>query len=74
MKVRVEIAFSFKRAMDPSDPLLELPEGSSVGDAFRVMAGQSEVFRHRVFDEAHAVRRHIQALINGVNVQHAKGL
>lgn len=74
IKVRVEIAFSFRREMTPSDPIVELPEGSSVGDAFRELADQSAVFRHRVYDASYAVRRHIQALVNGVNVQHAKGL
>jgi len=73
MKIHVEIAFSFKRDMDPDDLALDLPSGSTVRDALFRLAAQSDPFRHRVFDEAGVIARHIQALVNGVNVQHARG-
>lgn len=69
MKVTVEIAFSFKRELDDTYRGLELPEGTTVLDAFRVLAGRYPVFCERVFDEAGEIRRNINALINGGNVQ-----
>ena len=66
MNVGVEIAFSFKRELDDAYRCLELPEGASVLDAFRMLANCYPVFCERVFDEAGEIRRNINALINGV--------
>jgi len=69
MKVAVEIAFSFKRELDNAYRSLELPEGATVLNAFRTLADNYPVFRERVFDKAGEIRRNINALINGSNVQ-----
>lgn len=73
MNVGVEIAFSFKHELDDAYRSLELPEGASVLDAFRMLANRYSVFRERVFDEAGEIRRNINALINGGNVQFREG-
>ena len=73
MKIVVEIAFSFKHELGTSYRHLELPEQATVMDAFVVLAERYDVFRERVFDDAGAVRRNINALINGGNVQYREG-
>lgn len=74
MNVTVEIAFSFKRELGDAYRHLELPEEAMVLDAFGAMANRHPVFRERVFDESGLVRRNINALINGGNVQLREGL
>ncbi len=69
MNVSVEIAFSFKRDLDHAYRRLELPEDATVLDAFRVLADGYSVFRERVFDDARGVRRNINGLVGGGNVQ-----
>ena len=69
MKVTIEIAFSFKRELDDAYRSLELQESATVLDAFRMLADRYPVFCERVFDEAGDIRRSINALINGGNVQ-----
>ncbi len=71
--VDVEIGFSFKRELDDAYRSLELPEGVTVLDAFRVLADRYPVFCERVFDESGKIRRNINALINGGNVQFREG-
>ena len=71
--VDVEIGFSFKRELDDAYRSLELPEGATVLDSLHVLADCYPVFRKRVFDEAGEIRRNINALINGGNVQFRKG-
>jgi len=71
--VDVEIGFSFKRELDDAYRSLELPEGATVLDSLSVLADGYPVFRKRVFDEAGEIRRNINALINGGNVQFRKG-
>ena len=73
MNVSVEIAFSFEHESDDAYRSLELPEGASVLDAFRMLANRYSVFRERVFDEAGEIRRNINALINGGNVLFREG-
>lgn len=69
MKISVEIGFSFKRELDEAYGCLELDERASVLDAFCELARRYPVFRERVFDADGAIRRNINALINGSNVQ-----
>jgi len=69
VNVTVEIAFSFKRELDDAYRSLEVQEGTTVLEAFRRLADHYPVFRERVFDEAGEIRRNINALINGSNVQ-----
>ena len=73
MYVTVEIAFSFKRELDEAYRRQELPEGATVLDVFHALANSYSVFRKRVFDDAGGIRRNINALINGGNVQFREG-
>ena len=73
MNVTVEIGFSFKRELEDAYRSLELPGGANVLDSFRALADCYPVFRERVFDEAGEIRRNINALINGSNVQFREG-
>ena len=73
MNITVEIAFSFKRELDDAYRSLELPEGATVLDAFRELADCYPTFCERIFDEAGEIRRNINALINGGNVQFREG-
>jgi len=73
MNIAVEIGFSFKRELDDAYRSLELPERATVLDSFRVLADRYPVFRERVFNEAGEIRRNVNALINGGNVQFREG-
>ena len=73
MNITVEIGFSFKRELDDAYRSLEIQEGATVLDAFRVLGECYPVFCRRVFDEAGEIRRNINALINGGNVQFRDG-
>lgn len=73
MRINVEIAFSFKRELDGGYRSLELPDSATVLDAFEQLSVRYEVFRGRVFDAAGHIRRNINALVNGENVQYREG-
>jgi len=73
MNINVEIGFSFKRELDEAYRSLELPEHATVLDSFRALADRYPVFCERVLDEAGEIRRNINALINGGNVQFREG-
>ena len=73
MNIAVEIGFSFKRELDDAYRSLELPERATVLDSFRVLGDRYPVFRERVFNEAGEIRRNVNALINGGNVQFREG-
>lgn len=69
MKIAVEIGFSFKRDMETTYDSLELREGATVLEAFSLLGNLHPIFRERVFDDRGRIRRNINALINGSNVQ-----
>ena len=69
MKISVEIAFSFKRELDDAYRTLELPDGATVRDAMAELGRRYAAVRERLFDENGEIRRNINALINGGNVQ-----
>ena len=73
MRISIEIAFSFKHELDDDYRTLEIENGASVIDAFRVLGERYTAFRDRVFDEHAEIRRNINALINGGNVQFREG-
>jgi molybdopterin converting factor small subunit len=73
VKIAVEIAFSFKRELDDGYRNLALPSEATVLDAFKLLADHYGVFHDRVFDAAGEIRRNINALINGENVQYREG-
>ena len=73
MNIAVEIAFSFKRELGDGYRSLALPSHATVLDAFELLADRYDVFRERVFDAAGGIRRNINALINGENVQYREG-
>ena len=69
MKISVEIGFSFKRELDEDYRTLELPDGASVRAAMAELGRRYSVVEGRLFDEDGEIRRNINALINGGNVQ-----
>jgi len=69
MKVAVEIAFSFKRELDDAHRSLELPDGATVRDAMVELGRRYATLGLRLFEEGGEIRRNINALINGGNVQ-----
>jgi MoaD family protein len=69
MRISVEIGFSFKRELGDDYRTLELPDGSTVRDAIAELARRHPAAGSRLFDEAGEIRRNINALINGGNVQ-----
>jgi len=73
LKIEIEVAFSFKRELDEGYRALDLPEGSDVETAIREWACLHPLARDRLFDEQGAIRRHINALINGGNVTLREG-
>ena len=73
MKISVEIAFSFKHELDPGYRALELSDGATVLEAFEQLAERFPLMRDRILDERGCVLKHINALINGENVQYRKG-
>jgi len=73
VKIAVEIAFSFKRELDETYRSLELSVGATVRDAFQVLATRYDVFRERVFNAHGEIRRNINALVNGGNIQFKEG-
>jgi len=73
MKVRVEIAFSFKHEVDPAGVTLELPAGADVTAALRELSRRHPAVEPRLFGAAGEVHRHITLLVNGENVAFKKG-
>lgn len=69
MNIDVEIAFSFKRELEDGYRSLDLPDASTVLSALELLAARYDIFRQRVFDDAGGIRRNINALVNGGNVQ-----
>jgi len=69
MRISVEIAFSFKRELDEDYRELELPERATVGDALAELARRHPAAAARLFDEDGTIRRNVNALVNGENVQ-----
>jgi molybdopterin synthase sulfur carrier subunit len=69
MNVSVEIAFSFKRELDAEDRRLELSDGATVHQALQALAARSPQIAERLFDDRGEIRRYINVLINGGNVQ-----
>ncbi len=74
MRIQVEIAFSFKHALDPSYRELHLPLGATVRDAIDALAACHEAFRERVMDRDGNVQRLFHAWVNGRNVRFADDL
>ena len=73
MQIEIEVAFSFKRELDEGYRSLELPEGTDVEMAIRKWVRRHPLAQDRLFDEDDAIRRHINALINGGNVTLREG-
>jgi MoaD family protein len=69
MKISVEIAFSFKHELDEDYRTLEIPERATVRDAMAELGRRYPAVDRRLFDEDGEIRRNINALINGGNVQ-----
>ena len=69
MKISVEIGFSFKRELDEGYRTLELPDAVTVRDAMVELGRRYPAVESRVFDGDGKIRRNINALINGGNVQ-----
>jgi len=69
MNVSLEIAFSFKRELTEDYSHLELADGATVRDAVAALADRFPQIRERLFDDQGAIRRHINALVNGGNIQ-----
>jgi molybdopterin synthase sulfur carrier subunit len=69
MRISVEIAFSFKREIDEDYRRLEVPDGANVRDAMAELGRRYPAVEGRLFDENGGIRRNINALINGGNVQ-----
>jgi MoaD family protein len=69
MKISVEIAFSFKRQLAEDYRRLELADGATVREALGTLGERHPAVRERVFDQAGEIRRNINALVNGGNVQ-----
>jgi len=73
VRIDVEIAFSFKRELEDGYRSLELPDASTILNAFELLGTRYDIFRERVFDDAGGIRRNINALVNGGNVQLREG-
>ena len=73
MTITVEIGFSFKLEVNPSDLSLDLPEGTDVQAALNELARRFPHIKGRLFTNSGEVHRHINALINGENVSFKKG-
>jgi molybdopterin synthase sulfur carrier subunit len=73
MIVDVEISFSFKRELDEREIALELPDGARVRDAVDALVGRFPQIRGRLLTDDGAIRRHINALINGGNASFRDG-
>jgi MoaD family protein len=74
MRIRVEIAFSFKHQLGDEDyRALDVPIESTVLDVLRSLGDRYAVFKARVFDDAGKVRPNINVLINGGNVRFREG-
>jgi molybdopterin synthase sulfur carrier subunit len=69
MKVSVEIAFSFKHELDEDYRTLEIPDRATVRDAMAELGRRYPAIEGRLFDEDGRIRRNINALVNGGNVQ-----
>jgi molybdopterin synthase sulfur carrier subunit len=69
MRISIEIGFSFKRELASDYRNLELPEGATVRDAFGALATRYPAVERRVFGPDGEIRRNVNALINGGNVQ-----
>jgi len=69
MRIAVEIAFSFKHELDEAYRSLELPDGATVADALRALAARFPAIPQRLFETNGDLRRNINALVNGGNVQ-----
>ena len=69
MKISVEIAFSFKRELDEDYRTLEIRGGATVRDAMAELGRRYRAVEGRLFDDDGGIRRNINALINGGNVQ-----
>ena len=73
MTITVEIAFSFKHEVAPSDLSLDLPEGADVQAALNELARRFSHIKGRLLANSGKVPRHINALVNGENVSFKKG-
>ena len=69
MNITLEIAFSFKRELAEDYSALELAERATVRDAIVALVERFPEIRERLFDEQGGIRRHINALVNGGNIQ-----
>jgi MoaD family protein len=73
MTIDVEVAFSFKRDLSGEYRTLEAAEGTDVETALRLWAERHTEAADRLFDASGNLRRHINALVNGVNVKLRQG-
>jgi len=69
MNIALEIGFSFKREISADYRRLDLPEGATVRNAIDELGRRFPEIRERLFDDQARLRRHINALVNGGNVQ-----
>ena len=69
MKIVLEIGFSFKRELDQGYHWLEIPIETTVYGALEALVERYPQVRGRLFDETGGIRRNVNALINGANVQ-----
>jgi molybdopterin synthase sulfur carrier subunit len=74
MIVTVEIAFSFKHDLEDTYRRLTLPDGALLSDALHILSRRYPVFGERVFEAGGGLRKHINALVNGRNVQFRDGM
>ncbi len=73
MRIALEIGFSFKWQLDEDDRSIEIPPKATVHDALEAIAVRHPQISARLFDENGKIKRNINALINGGNVQWRRG-
>ncbi len=74
MKVALEIAFSFKRALGAGETDLDLPDGADVDHALRDLVRRHPSLEQRLFARGGTLHRHVNVLVNGRNVALGEGL
>lgn len=63
----------FRTALGVDRLDLDLPEGTTCGDALRILVEQEPALRARLFDER-GLRDHLHVFVNGRNVVHLGGV
>jgi len=73
VRIELEIAFSFKRLLPVGYETQQMPENVDVLGAMRLLVERYPMLRERLFDPSEAIRRDINALVNGGNVTLKQG-